>query len=111
MSRPKLPGPVARSTANMRRWRSDPTNAVKSRVARYGLAPDQYYALFELQENRCKICGVHNADTPDRLHVDHCHATGRVRGLLCRSCNYTVGLLDNIGWDTTRYRAYVEATS
>ena len=42
----------------------------------------------------CKICGLapkgkrHHA----RLHVDHCHATGKIRGMLCHSCNTAIGL-------------------
>ena len=40
----------------------------------------------------CKIC-----DDPDDLVIDHCHTTGRVRGILCRTCNGGLGFFkDNI---------------
>ncbi len=62
----------------------------------YGMTPDGLRAMQEAQGNRCAICG----DEPDpsgkqaasRLHVDHCHTTGRVRALLCLRCNNGIGL-------------------
>lgn len=50
-------------------------------------------ALRELQGGLCAICGVH-AD--DGLVVDHDHDSGLVRGLLCRSCNFTEGKRDHL---------------
>ena len=47
-----------------------------------GPGEDDY--LFEAQNGRCAIC---NGTRRQRLSVDHCHKTGRVRGLLCRMCN------------------------
>lgn len=50
----------------------------------YGLQKGEYGKLFEAQGGRCAIClGTRR----QRLSVDHCHKTGRVRGLLCRTCN------------------------
>lgn len=39
------------------------------------------------QNGRCKICGVDESELVKRLSVDHCHATGEFRGLLCERCN------------------------
>jgi hypothetical protein len=54
----------------------------------YGVTPEQFAGLMEQQGNRCAIC--HTA--PDRFHLDHDHATGLVRGLLCGACNRALGL-------------------
>lgn len=68
----------------------------------YGLTADELAALMKAQDGRCAICrrppdgranGQARPDTAPRLHVDHCHTTGRVRGLLCGACNTAIGLL------------------
>ena len=54
-------------------------------VARtYGLTPEDYQRLLLHQDDRCAIC---RGSRTYELHVDHDHATGLVRGLLCRRCN------------------------
>jgi hypothetical protein len=56
---------------------------------RYGMTMEEYRERVDAQGGRCAICG----DEPegDRLHVDHSHATGAVRDLLCRPCNHALG--------------------
>lgn len=56
----------------------------------YGIDFEDWARLFEGQSGRCAGCSNplgHDAAT----HVDHCHKTGRVRGLLCSGCNHAVG--------------------
>jgi len=53
----------------------------------YGLLPEDFDALLAKQDGRCAICG----DILTSPHVDHCHKSGRVRGLLCSYCNHAVG--------------------
>lgn len=53
----------------------------------HGMALVDYQALVKVQKGRCAICG----EKPERLCIDHCHVTGRVRGLLCRRCNFQLG--------------------
>ena len=61
----------------------------------YGITPERYDELFACQGGKGAICG---AQSPrKKLAVDHCHETGKVRGLLCGSCNTGLGKLgDNI---------------
>lgn len=56
---------------------------------RYGLTPDQYRALGWT----CFICGAVAGKSGRRLHIDHDHETGTVRGLLCSPCNTALGSL------------------
>jgi hypothetical protein len=71
--------------------------------ATYGLTPEQYQDMLAAQGGVCAICGLDEPNahgrtgTQFRLSVDHCHDTGRVRGLLCQKCNRAIGLLgDNV---------------
>jgi recombination endonuclease VII len=57
--------------------------------ARFGLSAGEYDRMLLSQEGVCAICQEPPGCHP--LHVDHCHATGRVRGLLCRGCNHGLG--------------------
>lgn len=52
---------------------------------------EEIVAALRRQNYRCKICG--DSEQEKRLALDHCHATGRFRGWLCRRCNYAAGLL------------------
>ena len=64
---------------------------------RYGISLADYDILLEKQHNKCAICKTHVSQLSTRLHVDHCHTTGVVRGLLCMNCNRGIGhLQDNI---------------
>lgn len=52
----------------------------------YGITVEQYDELFRRQNGKCAICS--RPPKTRRLHVDHCHRTKIVRGLLCYNCNY-----------------------
>lgn len=56
----------------------------------YGV--DDYDGLLAAQDGVCAICRK-ECDTGRRLAVDHCHKTGKVRGLLCVKCNAAVAYL------------------
>jgi len=63
----------------------------------YMVVPGEYDALYEKQKGCCAVCGTHQSVLGKRLSIDHDHATGLVRGLLCSSCNLALGLMrDNI---------------
>lgn len=66
----------------------------------YGIKLSDYKRMLEEQDNKCAICkgpgfliGTNNHKV--LLVVDHCHTTGRVRGLLCHNCNRALGLLQD----------------
>ena len=60
----------------------------------FGLTTERYNALLSDQGGVCAICRLCPAKM--RLHVDHCHTTGHIRGLLCRKCNSVLGfMMDN----------------
>jgi len=87
--------------AERRRYRERNLEKEKARIRRYelcakfGLTPEQYDEMYACQGGVCAIC--HRPETatrggkPLRLAVDHDHATGKVRSLLCRSCNAALG--------------------
>lgn len=80
---------------------------------KYGLTPEQVDAMKESRRYQCDICAAEcpNANRgPGQLHIDHCHRTGVVRGMLCGPCNKALGLFKD---DTARMRvaiAYLEAS-
>jgi hypothetical protein len=75
---------------------------------RYRLKPAEYKELFEAQAGRCAICLVGQEEMKSRLHVDHDHSSGEVRGLLCASCNRGLGAHEKAGTNT--YKRYLEWT-
>lgn len=57
----------------------------------YGMETDEYEALLGKQGGGCAICK--SSRGARRLHVDHDHDSGVIRGLLCHGCNTAIGLL------------------
>lgn len=62
----------------------------REHIRKYGLTVEVYAQMLEEQGGGCACCGGRCA-TGKRLAVDHDHATGKVRGLLCARCNTTLG--------------------
>lgn len=64
----------------------------------YGITLEQYNSMVKLQNNLCLLCNRTNLNQwGTDLVVDHCHSTGKVRGLLCDKCNKGLGQFeDNI---------------
>ena len=62
----------------------------------FGLTVEEYDAMLDAQHGVCAICG--KLPQKKRLAVDHNHTTGKVRGLLCPSCNRTLGYFENPTW-------------
>lgn len=73
-------------------------------LSKYGITQEQYFLMREQQNCRCAICLKHETEvarlntktgTEYALHVDHCHTTNIVRGLLCFKCNSMLGNIDD----------------
>lgn len=61
----------------------------------FGITLVEYDRMYQIQSGRCRICNRHSTETKKWLSVDHCHTTGRVRGLLCAQCNSGIGFLQD----------------
>ena len=68
----------------------------------YGITVDDYYRMLENQGGGCAICGTFVPSQRKRkfiktemFFVDHCHSTGKVRGLLCAKCNRGLGYFED----------------
>lgn len=78
---------------------ADPVAAAEKQYAyrvkkQYGITIDEVNQMWDDQDGCCAICGEPEPDQPDRfqrMHVDHDHETGVVRGLLCSRCNQGLG--------------------
>ena len=56
----------------------------------YNVGKEWYYKTLEEQGGGCGICSIKPKEGK-YLHIDHCHKTGQVRGLLCANCNVALG--------------------
>jgi hypothetical protein len=70
-------------------------------LRKYGITQKKWDAIFEKQGKVCAICG----SSSKTWHTDHCHTTGKVRGILCFGCNVGLG---NFRDDVTRLDAAIK---
>jgi hypothetical protein len=79
-------------------------------LRRYGITPEDFDRMKDEQGGVCAACGQpetgRNQHGPLPLAVDHCHATGVVRGLLCMRCNRALGLLGDSAERVASLAAY-----
>lgn len=72
----------------------------------YGLSAAEVDDMYAAQGRKCKLCDS-AIPTIIKAHVDHCHDTGRVRGILCFTCNKALGMLGDNEQGLLRALAYV----
>lgn len=61
---------------------------------RYGITYQEYTMMLAQQDNKCAVCHEMPSYT---LSVEHCHKTGKVRGLVCQRCNLAIGFMEQAG--------------
>ena len=88
---------LAQRAEYMREYRKRrPRNVRNTELKKhYGITLDDWESLHTAQNGVCAICQQTESTSSDRyanLAVDHCHTTGKVRGLLCNTCNRALGL-------------------
>lgn len=82
-------------------YKKNPKRHLNSKFKRlYGINYEEYLEMEKEQNHRCAICGLTLEETPfnnrwkspnKHLSIDHCHKTGKIRGLLCGRCNIGLG--------------------
>ncbi len=68
--------------------------SLKIKLNKYNLTQEKYNEILKSQNETCKICKTYSYHNTN-LSIDHCHKTGKVRGLLCRNCNLALGLFND----------------
>lgn len=88
-----------KNRAHVKKWRDANVERVKTKLRefnlkkKYGLTVEEYDQMLADQDGHCAICPVEPTPTK-RLAVDHCHKTGKVRSLLCHTCNNHLGIYE-----------------
>lgn len=83
------------TTYNAKRRAESPRYARQNRAWRlrtkYGISIEDFEQMFESQGKVCALCKSDKSDS-NQFVMDHCHATGRIRGILCSYCNRALGM-------------------
>lgn len=84
--------------AAKQRYQQDPTIKERSKSSsrlytakKFGLTPEELGQFYATQNSKCAICGITEDEHKKFFAIDHDHATGKVRGLLCMACNTGLG--------------------
>lgn len=80
-------------------------------VKLYGITADQRNRQIEMQDGKCLLCEAGlTVKGGARPHIDHCHKTGKVRGVLCNACNTRLGHFEAVDWSwLDKAKTYVES--
>lgn len=87
-----------------RQWHKENKKSVQEYMRRYdlkryyGITPETFEEMLTKQNYQCLICKSENPQSKHgKFHIDHCHSSGKVRGLLCSLCNVGLGAFrDNL---------------
>lgn len=93
------PVAVAKRLERGRKYRASTEGRIRQKESKlrrtYGISYAQYKAMLDVSRGRCPICKLSfdRLVKPMEPHIDHCHETSKIRGILCRKCNLAIGLL------------------
>jgi hypothetical protein len=82
------------------RWKSNGGKRDKNKTRGYwlkhiyGITQEEYTSLFEKQNSSCAIC-LRTEPPGYGWHIDHCHSTKKIRGILCQYCNQALGMFED----------------
>lgn len=77
----------------------------KRRFRIYGLTPKDFTEIISKQKGKCALCEI-PFKSKKFTHIDHCHATGKVRGILCMKCNVLIGYMEKNNHLLEKIRIY-----
>ena len=87
--------------ADERRYYYKPHQVTRRKLK---ISEEEYTTLMEKSQEGCEVC----SRPLDKICIDHCHTTGKVRGVLCNNCNTALGLVgDNVA-TLTKLIQYLE---
>ena len=78
---------------------------------KYGLTAEAFNAMFAGQGHACAACKTKTPGTKNKWHVDHCHDTQLVRGILCHPCNTAAGVAGDNPKTLRAIADYLERTN
>lgn len=81
---------------------------IDERRRKYGISESEFRSLIKKQHGLCALCHSMLDDGGPKTHVDHCHKTGIIRGLLCFTCNKALGMLGDGDTGIGRALCYVK---
>lgn len=78
---------------DVREWqKNNPKKRKNQRLKQYGITYIEFESLMNKCNRKCEICGYDNIEDKKTFPVvDHCHESGKVRGILCSKCNFALG--------------------
>lgn len=109
--RSKSPAGRARDKARYNEARKNNITG-SARKRKYGITPQDFGWLLAAQDGACAVCLTpFTLEGKKRrfIHVDHCHSTMRVRGLLCAHCNVAEGYIRKLGLTPAAYAKRLQA--
>lgn len=97
-----------------KKYRNSPKGKLAMRSWRlnkvFNITQEEFDSLFASQHHSCAICKT-KIPTGSNWHIDHCHTSGAIRGILCSKCNQGIGLLGDTAESVKKAYEYLKLFS